>query len=300
VRESTLGGLFVFAAAAGFGTIGIFGEVAAAIGLELSTLLPTRFALATLLIVGIGRVRGWPLPSSRRAWATTFVLGVVYTGMTLAFFVSLRYLTAGLATVVLYTYPALVVVVSMVAMDEAITARKVVALVLTTLGVGLVVGADGAVAAPLGVGLALVAALCYALYTAGSRAVSPSISPAELTVGVLAGTTVSMLAYGLLDGGLALPSGTAEWGVVLGLALVSTVIPHVLFYQGVSRLEAGRVGIISTVEPVVTVVLGVLLLGETVTLSAAVGGALVLGAVLLVQRSSGDAEPAQSRSIVGD
>lgn len=300
MKESTLGSLFVFAAAAGFGTIGIFGELAAAIGLELSTLLPARFALATLVIVGLTLGRGWPLPSSRRAWAATFLLGVVYTGMTLAFFVSLRYLTAGLATVVLYTYPAIVVVVSAIGMDESITVRKVAALALTTLGVALVVGGDGAGAAPIGVGLALCSALCYALYTAGSRAISPGLEPSELTVGVLVGTTVSMLAYGVLDGGLALPHGRAEWAIVLGIVVVSTVVPHLLFYQGVARIEAGRVGVISTVEPVVTVVLGVLLLGEVVTLTAALGGGLVLAGVLVIQRRSGDTETAQSRSFVSD
>lgn len=271
-------------AAAGFGTIGIFGEVAALIDLELSTLLPVRFVAATLVIVGIALARGWSFPASRRSWAVTIALGVVYTAMTLAYFFSLRYLTAGLATVVLYTYPAMVVVVSAVAMEESITARKVAALGLTTLGIAFVVGADTAGAEPVGVGLALCAAFCYAIYTAGSRAAVPSMSPAALTVGVLVGTTASMLVYGALDGGLALPNGWEEWGVVAGIVVASTVVPHVLFYRGVSRLQAGRVGVVSTVEPVVTVVLGVALLGETVTLPAAVGGALVLAGVLFVQR----------------
>jgi drug/metabolite transporter (DMT)-like permease len=283
VEESTEGTLMVFAAAAGFGTIGIFGEVAASIDLALSTMLPVRFALATVVVAAVALARDWSLPGGRTL-ASTLGLGVVYTLMTLFFFVSLRHLTAGLATIVLYTYPALVVLLSAAVLGESVTARKLAALALSTAGVALVVWTDTAGADPVGVALALAAALCYAVYTAGSRSVVPRATPEGVMLGVLIGTTLSMAGYGALDGGLALPSGSAEWGVVLGLVVLSTVLPHLLFYEGVSRIEAGRVGVVSTVEPVVTVVLGALLLGERVTLVTVAGGALVLAGVVLVQR----------------
>jgi drug/metabolite transporter (DMT)-like permease len=296
VDETTEGTLLVVAAAAGFGTIGIFGEVAARIDLALSTMLPLRFALATVVVVAVATLRDWSLPATRRGLAATLGLGVVYTLMTLSFFVSLRYLTAGLATIVLYTYPAMAVVVSAPALSEPITVRKLVALGLTTAGVALVVWTDAAGVGPLGVGLALGAAACYAVYTVGSRAVVPSASPRGVMLGVLVGTTLSMAAYGVLDGGLALPATRAQWGVVLGLAVVSTVLPHLLFYEGVSRIEAGRVGVVSTVEPVVTVTLGALLLDERVTAVVVAGGALVLGGVVLVQRGRGPTPDADGAS----
>ena len=98
------------------------------------------------------------------------------------------------------------------------------------------------------------------------------MSPRALMLGVLLGTTLSMVGYGLLADGLALPVGRAEWGVVLGLTVVGTVLPLLLFYEGVARLEASRVGIVSTAEPLVTVVLGV---------------ALILGGVLAVRGGQG-------------
>jgi drug/metabolite transporter (DMT)-like permease len=283
VREATTGAVLVFAAAAGFGTIGIFGEVAAAIDLELSTLLPIRFGLATLVVAVLAAIRGWARPVSRGEWGATLALGVVYTAMTLCYFISLRYLTAGLATVVLYTYPAIVVALSTIFLGEAITTRKVLALALAMAGVALVVGTDTAGADPAGVALALGAAACYAVYTTGSRGVSATLAPRALMLGVLVGTTGSMAVYGILDGGLALPAGGDEWSVVLGMVVISTVLPLLLFYEGVSRLEASRVGVVSTAEPVVTVTLGAILLGEPVTVFAGVGGALVLGAVVLAQ-----------------
>lgn len=287
-------------AAAGFGTIGIFGKVAAAIDFGLATLLPVRFILATLLVTGLALARNWNVPQSRRMWLATLLLGAVYTAMTLCFFIALRYLTAGLATIVVYTYPTIVVVLSVPLLGEAVTARKLLALVLATSGVVLVVGGGTAVVAPAGIAFALGSAVCYACYTTGSRMLSPVISPRALLVGVLVGTTLSMLVFGLVDGGLALPTGRDEWGVVLGLTGISTVVPLLLFYEGVSRLEASRVGVVSTVEPVVTFALGAALLGEPVTLVVVAGGVLVLSGVLLVQSRSSTSGAVQEPPAIGD
>ncbi len=284
VQESTLGAVLVFAAAACFGTIGVFGELAARVEFPLRTMLPARFVVATAAVLALAWLRDWRLPSARRDWLATLALGVVYTGLTLLYFVSLRTLTAGLATIVLYTYPAFVVVLSTAALGEAVTARKVVALALATAGVALVVGTDTAGAEPVGVALALGAALCYAVYTTASRSLLGGVTPRGLLVGVLLGTTASMAVFGVLDGGVSVPAGRTEWGLVLGLATVSTVVPQLLFYEGVARLEASRAGVVSTVEPVVTVTLGAVLLGEPVTVFVVAGGVCVLAGVVLVRR----------------
>ncbi|MDT3435953.1 DMT family transporter [Haloarcula sp. 1CSR25-25] len=283
MRESTAGTVMVFVAAAGFGTIGIFGEIAASINLELATLLPVRFGIATVVVGTLAGIRGWSYPTTKRDWLVTLSLGVVYTGMTLFYFVALRYLTAGLTTIILYTYPAIVIGLSTVFLNENITYTKIAALTLAMAGVGLVVGTNTAGADPLGVALALGAAACYAIYTAGSRHLSSSISPNGLMLGILVGTTGSMLVFGVLDTGLAVPVGRDEWGVIIGMVVLSTVLPLLLFYEGVSRLEASRVAVISTVEPVVTVTLGATLLDEPLTPFVVAGGILVIGAVLLTQ-----------------
>lgn len=278
-----MGTLLVLGAAAGFGTIGIFGKLAAAIDFGLPRLLPMRFGLATAAVIVLARLRAWPVPRTPKDHATTFALGVVYTGMTLCFFVSLRYLTAGLATIVLYTYPVLVVGLAVAFLRESLTRVKLLALLAVLLGVVLIVDADTAGVDPIGVLLALGAAGCYALYTIGSRTLVADIRPRALLLGVLIGTTVSMTGYGLLSGRLGLPSGIDQWGIVLGLTAAGTVVPLLLFYEGVARLEASRVGVVSTVEPLVTVTLGVALLGEPMTASVVTGGLLVLGGVVLVQ-----------------
>jgi drug/metabolite transporter (DMT)-like permease len=83
--------------------------------------------------------------------------------------------------------------------------------------------------------------------------------------------------------GATLPTGPTQWGVVVGIGVLGTGVPLVLLYEGLGALQANRASVLGTAEPVTTVALGVLLLGEPLTPETAVGGALVLAGVLLSQ-----------------
>lgn len=284
--ETTIGGFMVFAAAAGFGTLAIFGKLAAAVGLNTSTLLLFRFIVATTVIWGILFLRGRArLLSSRSLWITV-VVGVVYAIMTALFFEGLEYLSAGLAAIVFYTYPAHVFVISAVTLNERLTRLKLLALTVAIAGVGLIVGANPSEANPFGIVLVLLAAIAYAIYTTGSRMALYSVDSQILTATALIATTVSMLPYGVVSGELSIPAGVSQWVLVLGIGLIGTAVPIVLFIRGLKRIEASHASIIGTSEPMMTVLLGVVLLGETATPVIVVGGGLVLCGVLLIQRDS--------------
>jgi drug/metabolite transporter (DMT)-like permease len=84
---------------------------------------------------------------------------------------------------------------------------------------------------------------------------------------------------------------------VAGIALVSTVVPVAAFLLGLRRVGPATASIVSTVEPLVTVALALLVFGERLTAVQALGGALVVGAVVLVNaRPAIDWRPWRSRS----
>lgn len=286
MEQRTVGAVLVFAAAAGFGTLAIFGKLAAAVGLPTSTLLLLRFVVASALVWAAFGARGGVRPLSGRRLRVATAIGLVYGGMTVLFFWGLEYLTAGLAAIVFYTYPVHVLVLSTVLLDERLTPRRVLALALAVVGVGVIVGASPAGANPAGVGLVLLAAFGYATYTTASRAALAAVDPGRFTATALVGTTLSMLPYAAVTGGLALPTTASAWGVVVGIGLLGTALPIYLFVEGLERIEASHASIIGTAEPLVTVLLGAMLLGEAVTPVVAAGGALVLAGVLVVQRDS--------------
>lgn len=284
VSQETIGRLMVFAAAAGFGTLAIFGKLAAAGGLSTATLLLFRFILATAVIWSVVRICGQARVLSGRSLWIALGIGGLYGLMTGLFFWGLEFLSAGLAAIVFYTYPVHVFGISTAVLNEQLTRMKLLALGFAVLGVGLIVGVDPAGANPIGIVLVLLAAIAYATYTTGSRAALSTVEPGTLTANAMIATTVSMIPYGVMAGGLSIPTDFEQWVLVAGIGLIGTAIPIVLFIWGLNRIEASHASIIGTSEPMVTVLLGMVLLGESITPIIVVGGGFVLIGVLLIQR----------------
>ncbi|PSQ45220.1 EamA family transporter [Halobacteriales archaeon SW_6_65_15] len=273
----------VLVSAAGFGTLGVLGELAAAEGLSIPTVLTFRFVLAALVVWAILGARG-ELRRLRGRPLVGFALGALgYAAMSGLFFWGLTFMTAGLVGIVLSTYPVFVVAAATVGLGERVTRRTVAALGAALAGVALVTGADPAGADPRGIAVVLAAALVYAGYITVSRSALTTVDPQVLTAHVLPAAAVAYLAVGTATGQLRIPATVYEWELEVAIAVVATALPIFTFFAGLRRIGASRASIVSTVEPVVTLLLGAAVLDEPITPVTMVGGALVLGGVLLVQ-----------------
>jgi len=281
VHQRTLGFVFVVFGATLFGTLGIFGKVATSLDMTVASLLAPRFIAATaiLWIYVLARRRSRLL--DRRLFAREIGLGVVYGGMSITYFESLAWLSAGIAVVLLFTYPIQVTIASALVFDESVTLPKYVALALTVSGVTLVVTTGSVELAVAGVTLVGVASLCYTIYTMGTRAMMGLVDPMVHAAAVFFGTTATLFVYGVGTNSLALPATRTGWWLVVGITVVGTLAPMVLFTEGLARIEASTASIVSTTEPLTTVVLGVVFLGETVTLAIGLGAVLILSGVVL-------------------
>ncbi|PSQ46845.1 EamA family transporter [Halobacteriales archaeon SW_7_65_23] len=283
MNREAVGVVMVIAAAAGFGTLAIFGKFAEAAGVNTMTLLTFRFLVGTVLLWLVLALWGRAHLLSGRNLRVALALGVVYAGFSLLFFWGLLYVTAGVAGVVFYTYPAVVYLLSVAFLDERVSVRKLAALVCAFTGVALVAGGDAAGIDLLGVVLVLLAGWGYAVYITGNRAVVASLEADILAGTALVATTLVTAVFGIASGQLVVPTTVEQWWPILGTAVLGTSLPLVLYVGGLDRIEASRAAITSTVEPVVTVLLGIIILDEAFTLSLVGGGVLVLGGVLLIQ-----------------
>lgn len=281
MHRRTLGVLLVVLGAALFGTLGIFGTLAPEVGLSVATLLGLRFLVATATLWGYLWVTGRVERVRGRTLAVELALGVVYGVMSIAYFESLVWLSAGIAALILFTYPVLVTVASAVALDEPVTVPKVLALVTAVAGVVAVLYGGPVEIAPVGVVLVGLASLCYTFYTMGTRAVVADVNPLIHASYVFLGVTVTILGYGIATNSLYVPVTSDAWLLVGEITVVGTLLPMVLFTEGLARVEASTASIVSTSEPLTTVALGVVLLGEPMTLSIAVGGLLICAGVVL-------------------
>ncbi len=283
VRADRLGIALVLVSAVGFGTLGIFGIYAQRVGLSIPTVLTYRFLGAAMVVWIVLAVRGRFCPLRGRTLVIALALGAFgYATMSGLYFLGLEFMTAGMVGIVLYTYPALVVVLAAATIGERISRGTVLALALALGGVGLVVGADPAGASTFGVVIVLGAATAYAAYIVTSRAVLETVDPLVLTAYVLPAAGVTFILISTGTGGVVVPATLDAWAVLIGVATVATAVPVLAFFAGLERIGASRTGIVSTAEPVVTVVLGALLFAEPVTGATVAGGLCILSAVVLL------------------
>ena len=289
--KKTLGGLMVLAAEAGFGTLAVFGKLANTIGLSTSTMLLFRFIIATIAVWVIFGVHGQARFLSGRPLWIALALGVIYGIMNGLFFEGLDYLSAGLAAIIFYTYPVYVFVVATAVLNERLTYLKILALSIAVVGVVLIAGANPTEAKPIGFVLLLLSAIAYATYMTGIRAALSSVDSETLTATALIATTLSMVPFGMMSGGLSIPIGADQWLLVFGIGFIGTAVPVILLFQGLNWVEASHASIIGTSEPMMTVLLGVVLLNETVTPITVAGGGFILFGVVLIQRDSRKTEP---------
>jgi drug/metabolite transporter (DMT)-like permease len=283
-----VGGLLCLVSAAAFGTLGIFGKLAADAGASIASTLFVRFSVAALVFAvvlrftgGWTRVRALP----RSIVLTGLALGAVgYSLQSGLYFAAIERLDVSLVALLLYTYPAFVTVAALVLGRTVFSLRTAVALTVASAGLVLVLLAAGTGAFDIGGALlALAASVTYTTYILISDRIIGAIDPFALAALVLTGATASFAVTGLATGSLDLHLSGEAWLWLILIALVSTVVAVSAFFAGLRRVGPSEAAILSTFEPVVTVALAFAVLNERMSPAQLLGGALVLGAVVLLQ-----------------
>lgn len=278
------GAVLVAASAAAFGALPIFARLAYAQGVDLFGILVPRFAIGAALLALIAAVRGLHWPRGRTMVATLLMGGLGYTGQSFLYFTALQFADASLVALLLYSFPFIVALLAAAFLGERLGTGRIVALLAA--GIGLVMTIGGGRGAPLGIALGLGAALVYAVYiVVGSRLlrdVDPITSSCLICTAAACSYAAIAFVRGLGDAPVHWPATGDAWLPVIGLALVSTVLAISAFFAGLQRLGATATSVLSTLEPVVSVALAALVLGERIsTLQLFGGGVIVATAIWL-------------------
>jgi drug/metabolite transporter (DMT)-like permease len=282
--QQRTGATLVLASAAGFGVMPVFGKLAFESGMDVSTLLAVRFALAAPLLWGLALARG-RLPRVRRGVvARALALGAVgYAVQSGLYFLALERMDAGVLSLILYSYPALVTGAAILLGREPASRRRLAALVIASGGLVLVLVGGGAGAFDLaGAALGAGAALAYTAYILVSHGVTAELEPLPLAALIATGAAVTLTATALLTGSFSTGFSGGGWLWVGLAAVVSTVLAVALFLNGMSRVGPSTAAILSTLEPPVTVSLAFLTFGEALGALQLAGAAAVLSAAVLV------------------
>lgn len=267
--------------AASFGTLAIFGRFLYADGVDTFTMLFLRFGIAALLMCMILFVRKEKFPRGRVLWPLIGMGALGYVGQSFSYLTAIKYASAGLVALLLYLYPMFVFVLSVVVLREKVTWIKVAALVLALTGTALTVDPEGGQL--IGILFSLAAGLIYSVYIIVGTNVMKQVSALQSSTVIFASAG---FVYGMLmaANGIHLPATNTGWLNIAGIVMVATVIPVVTFLAGLERIGPTNASMLSTLEPVVTVLLAAWIFGEVLKPIVLLGGGLILIAVILLTK----------------
>jgi len=315
-RGRALGVVLILLSACAFGSGPLFAKPVYATGIDWMTLLAWRFGFAAVLswiwLLARPADRRALRGLSRRRVLVLLSLGVLYVVNSGTYYAALQTVPASLAALIVYMYPALVAVLALRWGRRLAGRRPWLALGIATLGVLLALGGIPAAGAPPleGLVLAVVSPIIYSFWIiasarlAGERprvtdAVPPEAieaaeetDPAPAAALMITAAAVVYFVAATVTGRPTNPFAVppAAWVGLLGIGIISTAVAMQSFYAGTKRIGAAQAALVSTVEPVWTITLATLLLGETLGAIQLLGGALVIAGVILAQTAPAPGE----------
>lgn len=322
-RRRTIGIALGALAGAAYGTGPLFAKGVYAAGLDWVGLLAWRFCFATavswLWLLAQPRARAALRDLDRATVLRLLVTGAFFIVNASAYYAAIQRIPISLVALLMYAYPTLVAILSL-RLGYPLHGRLAwISLVIVSCGAILTIGGIEGRVDPVGIGLALSSPFLYSLYIvltawmAGERPgatadmrtegrgaeVAPAVAGAVMMVGtwlailaIAAAVAVASALQGHPIATAGVPAGA--WPGLVGIGVVAAAIAIQAFYASAARIGAAQASLMATVEPLVTIALGVLLLGEALSREQLAGGLLVLAGVLLAQWAT----PPQSRPIV--
>jgi drug/metabolite transporter (DMT)-like permease len=225
-----------------------------------------------------------------------FLAGFGVFGLAAVHFTYFKTLSlTGVATAILLEYLAvvLVMVFSVAFLRERLTWRLPTAVVVSVSGCALIVGVLGGSVRVSGAGLAwgLASAFFFALYTLLGKYSAGRFAPWTLLAYGLVSASVFWCAYLGPARVAAVYRDPRLAGAVVFMAIVSTIVPFGAYLHGLQHIQATEASVTATLEPLVAGVGAFFAFGEALSVAQIAGGALVIGAILLVQLPAGEHQP---------
>jgi len=292
-RISLSGFLFTFLGAVMFSTKAIIVKRAFHdTPVDAVTLLTLRMAFSLPFFLGLAFFASGSKDNtqlSRKRWIQVFVIGLFgYYLSSLFDFIGLQYISAGLERLILFLYPTFTVLINAIAFKQKISRMQLLALLLTYLGIGMAYVGELRMDVHnpnffLGSFLIFACAITYAIYIVGSGRLVPVVGAAKFTAYAMLSSTVGVFLHAFFSGNVhLLESGQSMWVYGIALAIIATVIPALLISNGMKRIGANNVAIISGVGPVSTILQAHFFLGEPIFFVQVLGTVLVVAGVLLI------------------
>ena len=281
----TRGKLFLVISAFFYGVLPILASIAYRGGINGVTLSFLRSSMSVPILYIMIKADKKSLKLTRKQIKSIITLAVIGGALPIVLlYLSYNYIPTGLATTLHFIYPLVIVLVSAILYHERMSRLTLCSVLLVTIGIFMFSDISVKVS-KVGIILALLSGIFYSFYVIYmDRTSLDRMDYTVLTFYVMLIMSIAILVFGLITRIISFSFSPLSWSFGAIISLITTLGAMPLLQIGIRYEGASTAGIISTVEPITTIILGAAFLGEIVGTGQIIGGALIIFGVLLSQR----------------
>jgi len=294
--------LYIMLAAALWGGTGVFVRILTADGFSPIQIAVLRVSVSMVLMILYLLITDPKLLRiDWRDWGYFFGTGILSLSFfNICYFTAIQLSTLAVAAVLLYTAPMFVMLLSVLIFHETMTRSKLMALAMTFMGCVLVTGifAGGSAAiSPLAILTGIGAGFGYGLYSIFGKFALAKYDPATVSVYTFIFGFFGIVPFAGMHSVVPLLLLPKTWACALGTGILCCILPYLFYSKGLAVVEPSRAAILATVEPVVAAILGIMFFHEMMTWPKLLGIALILAAILVLNRKTAPQSMPQSESV---
>lgn len=288
-NHKLFGTLLVITSGLLYGMIGYFGIKLFEQGFSVPAMLFWRFfiAAAWMLIMTLVLRRGHKHKLASGQLGLMLKLAVIgaisYAGGSAFYYLSSLHIGTGPAMVIFFSFPVFVTLFSVVFKKTRMNRYVVLALLMVMSGMVCLNGSGIHNLDNMGILFALIAAVSYAVYVYYSQASSTQVDTLRLTLFICAGCSLIFLFFAVASQTFQVPHTLRAWRDILTIGVIATAVPIQLLLNGLKYISSVKASILSVLEPVTTVVIGLLFLNETLSGMQVAGILIVLSGAVVIQ-----------------
>lgn len=251
-------------------------------GTNTQTIMLIRFACVMFMMLAWNKRKKISINLPAKDIIKSSSLGIFYFIGIGSYLSSVAYMPAGLAVLILYTFPILVILITTIVEKHKPGFIQFIALIIAFIGLFIALDVNAENTKPIGIFFAATAAVGVTINMIGSAKILKRMKFSQFSL--YQATMVTAISAMLIafTGGLALPNSPKGW-VLFMVMLISFFIAYFSVYVSLKLIGAIRTSTIMNLEPVMTIVFAYLLLEEQMTVNKIIGGMIVLSAILLAQ-----------------
>lgn len=275
------GALYAIMSGFCYSLLGYFGITIIQAGSSVYNMLFWRFLVSALFALILLIPKYQIILQSPRTSFNVLLGGMVFYGTSsIVFFLSSLYIGTGLAMVIFFIYPAIVMIINITFYKARFSKIYFLAFLIILIGLVLLIDMQDLALDIMGVVLGVATAIFYAGYIVASEKIS--IDPILSTLMVSIGSATICFIAALIDSSFHIPSGLNNWFNIIGVGLICTAIPILLLLKALKYIDAEKAATLSVLEPVFVLIFGIILLDEKVTFIQILGTIIVLSGALMV------------------